>query len=132
MPSEYEIILNQAKEKLWFWQANAALNILSQFSVTLQSEEYKKKIDNFSAYIKENENNIINYHERKNAGLVYTSHVAESSVEHLLNVRSKRKQKMQWGRDGLHAVIQIRSSITSNEWENDWSNVILPKLKLAA
>lgn len=132
LPTEYEITLKQAKEQLWFGEVNAALTILSQFCSTLQSEEHIKKIEKFSTYIKENEEHIINYHQRKSAGLVYTSHVAESSVEHLLNARSKRKQKMQWSRDGLHAVIQIRSSITSNEWGNDWNNIILPKLKLAA
>ena len=50
----------------------------------------------------------------------------------LLNDRCKRKQKMQWSRDGIHAVIQIRVSQASGDWDKDWENVIKPKYQAAA
>ena len=34
--------------------------------------------------------------------------------------RQKGKQKMLWSREGAHYVLQIRSSLFSNEWEKDW------------
>ena len=74
---------------------------------------------------------LVDYAYRKEKGLVYTSHVAESTVEHLLNERCKRKQKMQWSRDGLHAVIQIRASQASNDWDADWERKIKPKFNAA-
>ena len=42
---------------------------------------------------------------------VYTSNLAESTVNTLINDRQKGKQKMLWGRDGAHNVLQIRASV---------------------
>ena len=74
----------------------------------------------------------MNYDERQNLSLPFSSHVAESTVDHLLNKRAKKKQKMQWSRSGLHAVMQIRSSQASENWENDWDKIAVIKLKKAA
>ncbi|CAN0584933.1 unnamed protein product, partial [Ectocarpus sp. 12 AP-2014] len=41
----------------------------------------------------------------------------------LINVRQKNKQRMTWSREGSHNVLQIRSSIYSKTWNNDWSKV---------
>lgn len=131
LPHEHDKILNDIKEKLWFGKTDDALDLAYSFKSTLEYDKHIKKIGNFIGYIDDNKARIVNYNDRKSAGLIYSSHVAESSVEHLINERSKRKQKMQWSRDGLHAVLQIRSSQASNEWENDWENIILPTLKSA-
>jgi len=39
---------------------------------------------------------------------------------------------MQWSREGLHAVIQIRVSQASGDWDDDWENAIKPKFQVAA
>jgi hypothetical protein len=132
LPTEYKYILDAAKAELWLGKADSALDILSKLQSDLKSEEPIKKANNFVEYIKENREHIINYDERKKSGLIYTSHVAESTVEHLLNERGKKHQKMQWSRDGLHAVLQIRASQASNEWETDWKNNIFPRLQSTA
>ena len=54
---------------------------------------------------------------RKTNKLPYTSNVAEATVESQINIRFKRKQKMQWHRDNAHNVLQLRTTIASNEWE---------------
>ena len=30
---------------------------------------------------------------------------------------------MLWGRDGAHNILQIRSSMASNTWKEDWNKV---------
>jgi len=89
--SKHIIVLDQAREQLWLGQTNAAIDILMELKSTLANSDHIKKIENFLDYIQYNKARIVNYQARKNDGLIYSSHVAESSVEHLLNERSKRK-----------------------------------------
>ena len=58
---------------------------------------------------------MVNYNKRHHEKLIYTTHVAESTVEHLINERHKKKQKMQWSREGAHNVLQIRATMASEE-----------------
>jgi hypothetical protein len=39
---------------------------------------------------------------------------------------------MQWTRDGAHNVLQIRALMESNEWEENWLNLVLPEEVIAA
>ncbi len=78
---------------------------------------------NDTTYINNNKKGIVNYSERQKAGLVYTSNLAESTVNTLINDRQKGKQKMLWGRDGAHNVLQIRASVFSGSWDGDWNKV---------
>ena len=90
------------------------------------------KLSKLSAYIFNNKNGIVNYEERKNKGLVFTSNLAESTVNTLINERQKGKQKMLWGREGAHNVLQIRASQRSESWAKDWKGVEDMVYKLAA
>ena len=58
--------------------------------------------------------------------------VAESTVEHLINDRHKRNQKMQWSRDGAHNVLQVRASMASNQWDLEWQDAVFESIKRAA
>ena len=81
------------------------------------------------------ENNLdylVNYDERQKANLVFTSQVAESHIDSIINARHKRKQKMQWNREGAHNVLQIRASMVSQEWSEKWLEFVLPKSEKAA
>jgi len=53
---------------------------------------------------------------KQSAGLIFTSQMAESTVESLINQRCKGQQHMRWSREGLHALLQIRSAVNSNDW----------------
>lgn len=70
-----------------------------------------------------NKSGIINYAERQRAGLVFTSNLAECTVNTLINERHKGKQKMLWSRKGAHNILQIRSSVFSKTWDEDWNKV---------
>jgi len=39
---------------------------------------------------------------------------------------------MQWSRKGAHNVLQIRTSITSNQWHLEWQDAIFDAIKVAA
>ena len=93
----------------------------SLFSIT--DVKQQRLLKNFFDYINDNQTRIVNYDERQRASLIFSSHVAESTVEHLLNRRAKKKQKMQWSRDGLHTVMQIRCSQASARWNSDWDKI---------
>jgi hypothetical protein len=121
----------EIKSLLWHGNSSEALLKIKSLSSSLTNEKEKQTIDKFHEYIFSNKEHIVNYSERKKKMLPYTSHVAESTVEHMLNERCKRKQKMQWSREGLHSVIQIRASQASNEWINDWETIIQPRLASA-
>ena len=54
--------------------------------------------------------------------LPYTSNVIESAVDTLINERQKKNKKMSWTREGAHNVLQIRASIASKTWDNDWED----------
>ena len=61
----------------------------------------------------------MNYEERKNKGLVFTSNLAESAVNTAINERQKGKQKVLWSRERAHNVLQIRAAQRSESWVKD-------------
>ena len=72
-----------------------------------------------------------NYEDRKNKGLVFTSHMAESTVESLINQRCKAKQHMSWTGEGLHALLQIRSAVLSTRnWNKQATAYIFKGLNM--
>ncbi len=53
--------------------------------------------------------------------LFFTSQLAESTVNTLINDRQKNDKRMQWSREGADAILQIRSSKHIGTWEDDWA-----------
>lgn len=87
-------------------------------------QEIIAKLKKINIYLKQNSDYLCHYAERKQNGLLFTSHVAESTVEHLINERHKRKQKMQWTRESAHQVLQIRAAMASNDWCYVWESAV--------
>ena len=100
-----------------------ALIRMEQLISSVEDATTVAKLRKLNTYIKNNENGIINYSKRRRMGLVYTSNLAEGTVNTLINERQKGKQKMLWGREGAHNVLQIRASIRSKSWDSDWRKV---------
>ena len=69
-------------------------------------------------YIENNVNFIVNYQKRQEDGLIFTSQMAECTVESLINKRCKGQQHMRWSREGLHALLQVRAAVNSNDWSS--------------
>jgi len=119
-----KIILEKARRHLWRGNTEFALVRLSQLVKNLNNIKLIKKVRKLIAYITNNKANIVDYRQRKNKGLVFTSHLAGSTVESLINQRCKGKQHMRWTRDGAHLILQIRAFIASNDWATDWQNKV--------
>jgi hypothetical protein len=123
--------LDRIKWKLWHGKVREALTKLALLRETSTDDEQRAKITGLHDYLQRNQAYMINYDERDNAKKPYTSQVAESHVDALINARHKKTRKMQWTREGAHHVLQIRAMIASEAWESQWQNAVLSALKTA-
>ena len=132
IPDDHYALYAKVKWHLWHGKPETALIRLEQLKKLIEDKSTLTKLNKLATYISNNKEGIINYGVRKRAGLVYTSNFAESTVNTLINERQKGKQKMLWSRDGAHHVLQIRASIASNTWNNDWDKIEQKLYKQAA
>ena len=123
--------LDRIKWKLWHGKVREALTKLALLRENSTDDEQRAKITGLHDYLQRNQAYMINYDERDNAKKPYTSQVAESHVDALINARHKKTRKMQWTREGAHHVLQIRAMIASEAWESTWQNAVLSALKAA-
>lgn len=112
--------LEKVKWFLWHGNAENALERLAQLQSGVEDEKLSSALQELYEYLDRNQSYITNYQERQAANLPFTSTVAESSVNELINTRQKNNKKMQWSRDGAHDVLQIRTSRFSKAWKQDW------------
>lgn len=108
-----------AKWYLWNGLPDKAIERLQSILVALNgNKQPQEKVQSLLTYLQNNTNFIVNYQKRQEAGLIFTSQMAESTVESLINQRCKGQQHMRWSREGLHALLQIRAAVNSNDWNN--------------
>lgn len=116
---DYHEDLKSSKYKVWHGKAEegiAKLKWLEEILILNRFPEAKtEKVTSIVQYLSNNLDKLVNYMERKNYNLPYTSNVAETIVESQINARFKRKQKMQWSRKNAHNVLQLRTTIYSND-----------------
>lgn len=114
---------DKAKWHLWHGNPSAAITKLENLIEQTINAKSINKLVTLKNYISNNKSKVIDYGERERLGQVYASSYAESTVNNLINVRQKNKQRMTWTREGSHQVLQIRSSKLSEKWEQDWKKV---------
>jgi len=117
--------LIRIKWHLWRGKVDSALLRLEQLLELSKNEKDIRKVEKFLNYIKNNMDKIVNYRERQKLGLVFTSNMAESTVESLINQRCKGQQHMRWSREGLNPLLQLRAAIQSSDWKNKWQTAVL-------
>lgn len=111
--------LSGAKWYLWNGLPDKAIERLQAIRDNLKNDKKRQeKVQLLLTYVENNAAFIINYQKRQEAGLIFTSQMAESTVESLINQRCKGQQHMRWSRDGLHALLQIRAAVNSNDWQD--------------
>ena len=120
IPKEHAKVFESSKWNLWHGKIEESLSCLEFLKNSLDLPG-SKKIKSLSKYISNNRKYIVNYGKRKNKELVYTSNVAEASVNSIINIRQKQDQKMQWSREGAHCIVQIRTSVFSCHSSFYWS-----------
>jgi len=128
----YAASLESAKWKLWHGKAEEALTKLAVLRDQITDEAHKSKMTGLYNYIDRNQAYIVNYDERATTHQTYTSQVAESHIDTLINARHKRTGKMQWSREGADNVLQIRATMASKEWVSKWQNTVLSALGATA
>lgn len=116
--------LEKVKWHLWHSHGDKALERLSELMQDTPDESAMEKLAGLYRYIENNQPHLVNYQQRQAAGLPFTSTLAESSVNSLINQRQKSNQKMQWSREGSHHLLQLRTSLFSCSWEKDWSEAV--------
>jgi len=126
--ADFEKSLESAKWELWHGNAEIALAKLALIRENVKDLEKKAKLKGLSDYLKSNQDYLVNYEQRKQAGQTYSSQVAESHIESLINARHKRTGKMQWTREGAHQVLQIRATMASNQWSEIGTKAVLSAL----
>ena len=124
----FEKSLESAKWQLWQGKSDVALTKLLLLKENVDNQDKKARIKGLCDYLKQNQSYLVNYHQRQRNNQTYTSQVAESHIDSLINARHKRTGKMQWTREGAHNVLQIRATMACNHWEHQWQNTVLSAL----
>ncbi len=124
--------LERVKWTLWHGKPDEALSKLKILMTNVADDKKRSKLEKLYDYLKNNQVYLVNYEEREQQNKTYTSQVAESHIESIINDRYKNSKKMQWTREGAHNVLQIRGMITSNNWDDNWQTPVLSALVNAA
>lgn len=128
----FEASLEKAKWKLWHGQADQALSRIELLRSNVTDTKKQSQLKSLYDYLNRNRAYLVNYEEREKANKSYTSQVAESHIETVINARHKKKGKMQWSREGAHNVLQIRATMAGNQWDNRWQETVLRSMDVAA
>ena len=128
----FQETLERIKWTLWHGRSEEALSKLKILIGNVTEAKKCLKLEKLYDYLKDNQAYLVNYGERKQQNKTYTSQVAESHIESVINARHKKSKKMQWSREGAHNVLQIRGMIASNEWKNHWQVPVLSALEATA
>ncbi|MEO0804280.1 MAG: ISKra4 family transposase [Cyanobacteria bacterium J06642_2] len=124
--------LERVKWTLWHGKSEEALTKLELLRTNITDQKKRKKLEELHDYLERNQDYLVNYEEREQTNQPYSSQVAESHIEALVNARHKKSGKMQWTREGAHKVLQIRGLIASSEWEERWQPAVLQALGAVA
>jgi transposase-like protein len=127
LPENLRQELSSAKWKLWHGLPQDCIDKIDMLSTKIEDEKLKNRAMRFKNYIENNTEILVNYEERKSKHLPFTSQVAESTVENLVNSRCRQTKKMQWLREGTHALLQVKCAHYCNSFNKIWEYV-MPKL----
>jgi hypothetical protein len=72
-----------------------SLQKLTLIRDNITDEKKHSKLKGLQDYLENNLDYLINYDEREKANKPFTSQMAESHIDSVINARHKRKQKMQ-------------------------------------
>jgi ribosomal protein S27AE len=130
--AEFDKKIEHIKWCLWNGNTTLFYKRVDELMNEIDNEKMLKKITLLREYIINNESKIVNYSERQRKGEVFTSNNAECTVESLINQRCKGKKHMQWSREGVHAILQIRAASASNDWNMNWERYVVGAFQKAA
>jgi hypothetical protein len=128
--------LESVKHYLWHGNSAKALDGLQDLEDALEecwgcdkAGEKKPRPDNDSAarmlkyvleletYITNNAQFIVNYGERYRNGERISTGFVESTVNQVVSKRMVKKQQMQWTPRGAHLLLQVRTQVLNEDWD---------------
>lgn len=113
-------ILDEAKAYIWNGDYENGMRILNLLHDSVCKANIKKKILTLITYLGNNKDYLTNYAERHEKGLPYSSSVAESTVEQVINSRFKKKSKARWNRINSDMLLQVRLSLINCTFDDYW------------
>lgn len=131
LPQDQQEILKNAKWKLWHGLKEDCFNKLEHLIHQINNTKLKKRAEQLLQYLQNNSDSLVNYEERKNNNKPFTSNVAESTVENLVNSRYRQTGKMKWTREGAHLLLQVKAASYSKSLTQIWDYVFAGILKVA-
>jgi hypothetical protein len=124
LPEELKAKLLRVKWHLWRGKVDNALIRLAALIIACPQLD-RQRLEKLQIYLINNRNKIVDYRKRQKDGLVFTSNLAEATVESLINRRCKGQQHMRWSRKGLNPVLQLRAAMSSNDWDKNWKIAVM-------
>ena len=76
-----------------------------------------KGVEDLHTYVERNQF-VPNYGERYRNGEKIASGFVESAINQVVSKRMVKKQQMGWSQRGAHLLLQIRTRVLDDEWEN--------------
>lgn len=89
-----------------------------------------KYVQELEPYIRNNAGYIVNYRERYRNGERISTGFVEPTVNQVISKRMVKKQQMQWTPEGAHLLLQVRTAVINEEWE-DTFRTWYPQFRLA-
>ena len=148
---QYELragILKDLESIKWYlWHGNVfqALHELEGLEMDVEGAMFEtrnpigrkllKGIEELHVYVERNQQFIPNYGERYRNGERIASGFVESAVNQVVSKRMAKHQQMQWSQRGAHLLLQVRTQVLNEEWENTfrrWYPAFRPKVEVAA
>ena len=71
-----------------------------------------------ATYITNNASSIVNYGERYRNGERISTAFTESTINQVVSKRMVKKQQMQWTPEGAHLLLQVRTQVLNDEWDD--------------
>jgi hypothetical protein len=131
---QYELrpkVLKQLESIKWYlWHGNTfqALNKLQDLEMDLDAaacdskdenaRKLLKGVEELHTYVQRNQKFLPNYGERYRNGERIASGFVESAVNQVVSKRMVKRQQMQWTQRGAHLLLQIRTRVLNEEWED--------------
>ena len=118
--------IESVKHLLWHGNVDEALDRIDSLFIDLdlirrQSDRADKLavgIADLRTYIRNNRGSIPNYGERYRQGETISTAYVESTIHPVVSRRLVKKQQMQWTLKGAHLLLQTRTKVLHNEWED--------------
>ena len=120
--------LERIKWYLWHGNVFQALNELQNLEMDLDAAAFETKdenaqkllkgVEDLHTYVERNQEFVPNYGERYRNGEKIASGFVESAINQVVSKRMVKKQQMGWSQRGAHLLLQIRTRVLDEEWEN--------------